>query len=195
MLWFFFLNIQVLFICDYTMEALIQFDRYALSCGTRIHIGYNRNYYWQKTSVCIIRIEIRITIYCRFFFLVDFRNAKNYSKLCRVLSMMSYFGLREWNFCNKNIDQLAKLLKNQSKCSNELNKSISCSRNGTHTDNQTCNLEFDMRTIDWNEYFYNYLPGIKKYFFKERLTNNKKCIKHYNRYGLFVLKFIDLLFN
>lgn len=109
--------------------------------------------------------------------------------------MMSYFGLREWNFCNKNIDQLAKLLKNQSKCSNELNKSISCSRNGTHTDNQTCNLEFDMRTIDWNEYFYNYLPGIKKYFFKERLTNNKKCIKHYNRYGLFVLKFIDLLFN
>lgn len=42
-------------------------------------------------------------------------------------------------------------------------------------------LEFDMRTINWNEYFHHYLPGIKKYFFKERLTDNAKCIKHYRR--------------
>lgn len=114
------------------------------------------------------------------------RNAKNYSKLCRVLSMMSYFGLREWHFRNENIDQLAKLLKSQN---NHLSvkefktPSIKCAGttepNG-HTDGKKVDLEFDMRTIDWNEYFYHYLPGIKKYFFKERLTN--KCSKHYNRY-------------
>lgn len=115
---------------------------------------------------------------------------------------MSFFGLREWKFCNKNIDQLATLLKNQQKNIEERsNESIqwqngittnysiqnNCIRNG-HTNafetkqslNSHKSLEFDIRTIDWNEYFFHYLPGIKKYFFKE--TVNKKCVAHYRRY-------------
>lgn len=100
--------------------------------------------------------------------------------------MMSYFGLREWHFRNENIDQLAKLLKspNNHMSTNEFkapaNKcdSTTTIANGQR-DGKIVDLEFDMRTIDWNEYFYHYLPGIKKYFFKERLTN--KCSNHYKR--------------
>lgn len=93
--------------------------------------------------------------------------------------MMSYFGLREWHFRNENIDQLDKLLKSQNNHLS-MNESKNQSDGITQSGGKTVDLEFDMRTIDWNKYFYHYLPGIKKYFFKERLTN--KCSKHYNRY-------------
>lgn len=119
--------------------------------------------------------------------------------------MMSYFGLREWNFCNKNIDELANLLKSQSKTNVQKRNittdsyrwqngvaSINSNKN-EHIQNDDANahdsngkvsmhqrsLEFDMRTIDWKEYFFHYMPGIKKYFFKEPV--NEKCVKHVRR--------------
>lgn len=74
--------------------------------------------------------------------------------------MMSYFGLRDWKFDNTNINSLSNSL-----IYNNENK-----------------LQFDMATIDWNEYFLHYLPGIKKYFFKESYENIDSCKKHYQRY-------------
>lgn len=111
--------------------------------------------------------------------------------------MMSYFGLREWKFSNKNIDQLATLLKTQSKPQtyqhNSLESAFSLQQqNGVHANvksikNHTIHnklnskpkssLEFDMRTIDWDEYFCHYWPGIKKYFFKESIPDKEKCTK------------------
>lgn len=118
--------------------------------------------------------------------------------------MMSFFGLREWKFCNKNIDQLATLLKSQPsrklQTHNESTDTLIRWQNGINSIpkngmiNGNCTninkfnrnepnfLEFDMRTIDWDEYFFHYLPGIKKYFFKEPVCD-KKAIKHYGRYG------------
>lgn len=140
-----------------------------------------------------------------FFFISRYRNAKNYQKLNRVLSMMSFFGLREWKFCNKNIDQLATLLKSQSKQtltmhgdstgssrwkngvsytqSNGMASGCNTTDDKSNQKSQTC-LEFDMRTIDWDEYFFHYLPGIKKYFFKESVSDSKKSIRHYRRFVL-----------
>lgn len=113
--------------------------------------------------------------------------------------MMSFFGLREWKFCNKNIDELANLLKSQKRNqttdsyrwqngiasihSNE-KEHIKNDEANSHESNEKVSmhhrsLEFDMRTIDWKEYFYHYLPGIKKYFFKESV--NEKCVKHVRR--------------
>lgn len=126
-----------------------------------------------------------------YFCTVDICNsyAKGYQKLCRVISMMSYFGLREWQYQNSNIDQLSTILRNQYR--NGFNV-----KNGTLNENFEHNngyvdrhmsrrkhpdLEFDMRTINWNEYFYHYLPGIKKYFFKENITGNERCKRHYAR--------------
>lgn len=117
--------------------------------------------------------------------------------------MMSFFGLREWKFCNKNIDQLADLLKSQQKQSAiEQNNSTNlirwqngttsinsiqkngiingkCVTNNKFNRNAQSYLEFDMRTIDWDEYFFHYLPGIKKYFFKESMLDSKSCRKRY----------------
>lgn len=36
-------------------------------------------------------------------------------------------------------------------------------------------LEFDMRAIDWNEYFVYYLPGISKYFYKQNMHQTRQC--------------------
>lgn len=141
------------------------------------------------------------------FTMLDFlynwnRNVKNYQKLHRVVTMMSFFGLREWKFANKNIDQLATLLKKQQQkqllrqCSgisrghgitDDSTKDISKKHTLTtkNANEEKCNrklqsyLEFDMRTIDWNEYFVHYMPGIKKYYFKDPVGDNNK---HYNRF-------------
>lgn len=116
--------------------------------------------------------------------------------------MMSFFGLREWKFCNKNIDQLATLLKSQRKyhaqkqngftnlirSQNGISQNSPLQRNDSYrTADKSIykahsSLEFDMRTIDWDDYFSHYLPGIKKYVFKESIPANKTCIKHYRRY-------------
>lgn len=122
--------------------------------------------------------------------------------------MMSYFGLREWQFQNTNIDQLATLLKTPKYFSHKSNGYINSihnpdSNNNNSNNNNNCNimdknyycvngykmkpnaqradLEFDLKTIDWDAYFFNYLPGIKKYFFKEHLNDNGKTVAHYNR--------------
>lgn len=89
--------------------------------------------------------------------------------------MMSYFGLREWQFENTNIDRLASEIKKQG---------------GSNKFLHGANLEFDMQTIDWDEYFFHYLPGIKKYFFKEKPSDNATSLKHYTRYVSYCLYYI-----
>lgn len=54
---------------------------------------------------------------------------------------MSWFGLREWHFSNWNILQLHERLTVQERTL----------------------FEFDMRTIDWFEYFQTYLNGIRRF--------------------------------
>lgn len=141
---------------------------------------------------------------CYGFLFSASRYRKGYQKLSRVISMMSYFGLREWQFQNTNIVRLAAILKSWQKNDNHnhtdghyshiinryhhrLNDTSSfTTTNGKlfneSIDQRPFNLEFDMQTIDWNEYFLNYLPGIKRYFFKEHLTNNEINVKRYAKY-------------
>lgn len=76
--------------------------------------------------------------------------------------MMSYFGLRDWNVYNGNVSGLAKILRQSD-------------------GGRSYALQFDMTTIDWNEYFLSYLPGIKKYFFKENYSNLVHTQRHYAR--------------
>lgn len=211
---------QVLFIHNYIMAAAIQSMRCTFSCHTCLCNGFNSTSIGQKTKVSrnspfLVFISKQTTVlpfFCFFFsnikFLLRYRYADSYRKLYRVLSMMSFFGLREWKFCNKNIVELTILLKSQSKNhpnntfagstdsnqwqngivpaisiknhSNENNHANAYHLSDTKTMRPSHTfLEFDMQTIDWNEYFFHYIPGIKKYFFKESVNN--KCIKHYRR--------------
>lgn len=94
----------------------------------------------------------RVRTYCSY--------TQGYQKLCRIINMMSYFGLRDWHFRNANVHSLSQALRQQ-----PIN----------------CDLPFDMATINWEEYFLSYLPGIKKYFFKESYSNLEHSRKHYER--------------
>lgn len=84
---------------------------------------------------------------------------KAYQKTEKILLKMSFFGLRQWSFGNTNIQSLVhKTKKFQYKF-------------GT--------LDFDMRCINWNEFFCNYVPGIKRCFFKENCKNVKSLQSTY----------------
>lgn len=73
---------------------------------------------------------------------------------------MSFFGLREWKIENTNIQRLSE--------------KINAMKN-------TAMLQFDMKTIKWEEYFKTYIPGIKKYHFKENPAKTAKLCITYNR--------------
>uniref|UniRef100_A0A182YMH8 Fatty acyl-CoA reductase n=1 Tax=Anopheles stephensi TaxID=30069 RepID=A0A182YMH8_ANOST len=68
------------------------------------------------------------------------------TKTNRFLETMAYFGLREWHIANENVVRLRTLL----------------------TPTEASMLEFDLSTIDWDEYFQSYIPGIRRYFLAER---------------------------
>ncbi|XP_062555938.1 fatty acyl-CoA reductase wat-like [Armigeres subalbatus] len=73
-------------------------------------------------------------------------------KTTHFLELMSYFGLREWTIGNGNLRRLRSLLSNE----------------------EARLLEFDMGTINWAEYFRTYIPGIRRYWFKERTVRGDR---------------------
>nr|XP_029729322.1 fatty acyl-CoA reductase wat-like [Aedes albopictus] len=70
-------------------------------------------------------------------------------KTTHFLELMSYFGLREWTIGSGNVRRLRSLLSSE----------------------EARLLEFDMGTINWTEYFWTYIPGIRRYWFKERVRS------------------------
>lgn len=65
--------------------------------------------------------------------------------------MMAWFGLKEWKFAHRNIDELNELLPREERRV----------------------LQFNIATINWSEYFRSYLSGIRRYFFKDSANDNK----------------------
>ncbi|XP_068142322.1 fatty acyl-CoA reductase wat [Drosophila tropicalis] len=76
---------------------------------------------------------------------------KAYGKISRIINMMSWFGLKEWQFAHRNIDELNELLPSA----------------------ERAKLQFNIATINWKEYFHSYLSGIRRYFFKDNANDNK----------------------
>ncbi|XP_039486868.1 fatty acyl-CoA reductase wat [Drosophila santomea] len=76
---------------------------------------------------------------------------KAYGKISRIIDMMAWFGLKEWKFAHRNIDELNELLPREE-------RSV---------------LQFNVATINWSEYFRSYLSGIRRYFFKDSANDNK----------------------
>ncbi|TDG47124.1 hypothetical protein AWZ03_006389 [Drosophila navojoa] len=76
---------------------------------------------------------------------------KAYQKISRIINMMAWFGLKEWKFAHRNID--------------ELNERLPLAEREK--------LQFNIATINWSEYFRSYLSGIRRYFFKDNANDNK----------------------
>lgn len=112
------------------------------------------NFIYHTFPACLMDLAAKLTGKRTIYYKISKKTEK-------ILVMMSYFGRREWNFGNKNIEAL--VIK-------------------TKTLKFVGNFDFDMRNIDWNYFFRNYVPGIKRYFFKENCENIKKLEASYQRY-------------
>lgn len=90
------------------------------------------------------------------------RFSKGFKLIDRAISIMSYFGLREWKFDNRNVERLWNAI------------------NQSHV--LASQLPFDMRTIDWPEYFRHYLPGINRHYFNQTdPKENQRCKETYKK--------------
>ncbi|XP_049883818.1 fatty acyl-CoA reductase wat-like [Pectinophora gossypiella] len=83
---------------------------------------------------------------------------KAYTKIDKFSIVISYFALREWNFSNRNVQKLFSEL-----C--DADKHI---------------FDFDISGLNWSDYFYSYVRGVRVYLLKDpvdTIPDGKK--KHY----------------
>ncbi|XP_050090599.1 fatty acyl-CoA reductase wat-like [Anopheles aquasalis] len=85
--------------------------------------------------------------------------AKMMSKTGRFLEMMSYFGLREWHTANDNVVRLRSLL----------------------SPDEASVLEFDLATVDWDEYFRHYIPGLQRYVVGGKAGDKSKTMPRWSK--------------
>ncbi|KAM3955475.1 fatty acyl-CoA reductase wat, partial [Aphomia sociella] len=92
---------------------------------------------------------------------------KAYTKISKFSDVLSYFALRQWKIHNTNTQKLYEDL--------------------CETDKQI--FGFDMSLISWNEYFYNYVRGVRIYLLKDPMDTVPAGLKKHNR-----LKFLHYTF-
>ncbi|KAL1381372.1 hypothetical protein pipiens_013514 [Culex pipiens pipiens] len=96
---------------------------------------------------------------------------KAMQKTGRFLELMSYFGTREWTIANGNVRRLRGLL----------------------SADESRLLEFDMGTINWAEYFRTYIPGIRRYWFREGAVRGDRWKPAANRRFQFMKRLVQKL--
>lgn len=84
---------------------------------------------------------------------------KAYTKIAKFADVLSYFALRQWKFHNTNTQNLYNDL-------NEADKQM---------------FGFDISSISWNEYFYNYVRGIRIFLLKDPIDTVPASLKKYSR--------------
>jgi hypothetical protein len=80
--------------------------------------------------------------------------SRMYKKIFNVLMMLSYFGTRQWNFKNDNVQRIV-----------EKTKAFKYSDNNA--------MEFDARMIDWSDFFKNYWKGIERHLMQQKTLSKK----------------------
>jgi alcohol-forming fatty acyl-CoA reductase len=75
------------------------------------------------------------------------------NKVQEYFLMLSYFTLTKFKFGNENVMKLMAKIENM--------------------ENIEENLKFDMRRIDWIEFFINHQSGLKRYFFKDDMSEKR----------------------
>uniref|UniRef100_A0A2A4JS90 Fatty acyl-CoA reductase n=1 Tax=Heliothis virescens TaxID=7102 RepID=A0A2A4JS90_HELVI len=96
---------------------------------------------------------------------------KAYTKITKFSEVMAYFATREWKFDNSNTQKLYSEM-----C--EADKHL---------------FDFDMSTMDWNDYFYNYIRGVRVYLLKDPVDTVPAGLKKLNRLRLLHYTFCVIL--
>ncbi|XP_059061564.1 fatty acyl-CoA reductase wat-like [Achroia grisella] len=96
---------------------------------------------------------------------------KAYTKIAKFSDVLSYFALRQWKFSNANIQSLYSDL-----C--EADKQM---------------FGFDMSSISWNEYFYNYVRGVRIFLLKDPMDTVPASVKKHYRLKILHYTFCTIL--
>ena len=81
---------------------------------------------------------------------LSYRLRKTYAKITKFSEVMAYFATREWKFDNSNTQRLfAEMCPADRKL-----------------------FDFDMAALDWSDYFYSYIRGVRVYLLKVRSSNH-----------------------
>jgi hypothetical protein len=87
------------------------------------------------------------------------RLRKAYQKISKFADVLAYFALKQWKFFNTNTQNLYGEL-----C--EADKHI---------------FDFDLSSLDWSDYFYSYVRGIRVYLLKDPLETIPNGLKKHTR--------------
>ncbi|XP_028177308.1 fatty acyl-CoA reductase wat-like [Ostrinia furnacalis] len=84
---------------------------------------------------------------------------KAYTKISKFSEVLAYFALKQWKFYNRNTQNLFSEL-----C--DADKRL---------------FDFDMSNLNWNDYFYSYVRGIRVYLLKDPLDTVPKSVTKHTR--------------
>uniref|UniRef100_A0AC35U6J4 Fatty acyl-CoA reductase n=1 Tax=Rhabditophanes sp. KR3021 TaxID=114890 RepID=A0AC35U6J4_9BILA len=77
---------------------------------------------------------------------------RTYDQIYKMIATLKFFTNHEWHFHSENLVKIWDTLGSEDKE----------------------RFNFDVRQVEWNKYFYDYLMGIKIYLFKQTFTDIKK---------------------
>lgn len=83
-----------------------------------------------------------------------------YAKIFKAVDSLEYFTTREWDFQTKAMIQIWDRMSEEDKKM----------------------FNFDIRQLNWNHYLEMYMLGVKKYIFKEDMSNLPEARKQFNRW-------------
>ncbi|CAI5456164.1 unnamed protein product [Caenorhabditis angaria] len=86
-------------------------------------------------------------------------NVRLYGKIWKMIEALHFFTTRGWQFNAKGLPQLITKMSTE--------------------DKNTYN--FDIRTLNWESYLFDYVMGIKKYILKEKIDNVHNARRNLNR--------------
>ncbi|XP_075988922.1 fatty acyl-CoA reductase wat-like [Anticarsia gemmatalis] len=96
---------------------------------------------------------------------------KAYTKITKFSEVMAYFATREWKFCNDNTQKLFKELCDADK----------------HL------FDFNLEAMDWSDYFYSYIRGVRVYLLKDPVETVPQGLKKLNRLRILHYTFCVIL--
>ncbi|XP_031622375.1 fatty acyl-CoA reductase wat-like [Contarinia nasturtii] len=88
---------------------------------------------------------------------------KFYKKIHKFSSVISFFCTNEWMFTNSNVQRLWRKIGRRDQ---EL-------------------FDFNIRNVDWEEYSYHYIKGMRLYYFKDDLSTVDAARKKWRKYFLY----------
>ncbi|KAG8306270.1 hypothetical protein J6590_050641 [Homalodisca vitripennis] len=83
-----------------------------------------------------------------------------YRKIDKFSGVLAYFAHRSWNFSNNNVQELWRSL--------------------SPSDQKLFN--FDMKQLDWDKFFYNYIRGLRVYLLKDDMSTLPQAMIRWRRF-------------